>query len=297
MLLLALVVASAASAATDGECAAAPEGSKYAHNPPCYFPTEFLEVPVKAVRQETHNSKVITFALPEGTSLSLPVSSAILMKAVGAGEGGKDVIKPYNPISSNSVLGSFDLLIKGYEGGAASQWAMALQPGDRVAFKQVKGNIKPFLYPFPKVERITMLAGGTGIAPMIQALHAILETTGDTIKVRILYSNKSPADIMLKATLDDLKYEYAARLKVTYIVGEDEDDDRAVANDGWEGETGWIDEEKIRRLAFPPAPGTVVWVCGVDDFYVALAGSRMKPLTEDSVLRKLGYTEEMVWRS
>ena len=53
----------------------------------------------------------------------------------------------------------------------------------------------------------------------------------------------------------------------------------------------------MRRLAFPPSPGTVVWVCGVDAMYVDLAGSRMKPLAPDSVLGRLGYTEEMVWRS
>ena len=31
--------------------------------------------------------------------------------------------------------------------------------------------------------------------------------------------------------------------------------------------------------------------------YESLAGSRMKPLTPDSILSKLGYTDEMVWRS
>ena len=67
---------------------------------------------------------------------------------------------------------------------------------------EVKPNIKPFLYPFPGVERITMLAGGTGIAPMIQALHVLLTTPGDKTRVRLLYGNLSPADIMLKAELD-----------------------------------------------------------------------------------------------
>jgi len=152
-----------------------------------------------------------------------------------------------------------------------------------------------------------MLAGGTGIAPMIQALHALLETPGDSFgevrletavaEVRLLYGNKSPEDIMLRTELDALAAAHPGRLDITYIVGEDEDDTRAVNNDGWEGETGWIDEDKVRRLAFPPAPGVRVWLCGVDAMYDALAGSRLKPLAEASVLRRLGYTEEMVWRS
>ena len=129
------------------ECEAPPADSTYASDPPSYFPTEFLSVPVRAIRKETHNSFVITFGLPEGVSLNLPISSAILMRAPGAGKNGGDAIKPYNPISSNAQLGSFDLLIKVYEGGTVSRWAGALQPGDRVAFKQVKANVKPFRYP------------------------------------------------------------------------------------------------------------------------------------------------------
>lgn len=294
---LVLIAAASPSTAEEGSCPAAPVDSTYATDPPCYFPTDFLEVPVRAIRQDTHDSKVITFGLPDGVSLNLPISSAILMKAVGAGKDGKDVIKPYNPISSNLVTGSFDLLVKAYAEGTASKWAAALKPGDMVGFKQVKPNVKPFRYPFPGVERITMLAGGTGIAPMIQALYALLETAGDTRQLRLLYGSRSPDDILLKAELDRLAAAHADRLSIIYVVGEEPDDDRAVANEGWEGETGWVDEEKVKRLAFPPAAGTVVWVCGLDAFYESMAGSRMKPLAPDSALARLGYTEEMVWRS
>jgi cytochrome-b5 reductase len=253
-------------------------------------------VPVRAVRDETHDTKVLEFALPAGASLGLPVSSALLMRAPGAKDG-KDAIKPYNPISPNRALGSFELLVKAYPGGGASAWACALRPGDMVGFKQVKPNIKPFQYPFAGMQRLTMIAGGTGIAPMIQALYPLLETPGEVRQVRVLYGNKTPDDILLKERLDALQAAHPDRLSITYVVGEEEDDDRAVGNYGWEGETGWVDEERVRRLAFPPAEGTVVWVCGVDGLYESMAGSRLKPLTADSILGKLGYTEAMVWRS
>ena len=292
-----VLLALGSSSAEEGSCQAPPPDATYASDPPCYFPTEFLEVPVRAVRQDTHDSYVVTFGLPDGVSLNLPISSAILMKAVGAGKDGKDVIKPYNPISSNLVTGSFDLLVKSYAEGTASRWVAGLKAGDMVGFKQVKPNIKPFRYPFAGVEKITMLAGGTGIAPMIQALHALLETAGDTRPMRLLYGSRSPDDILLKTQLDALADAHPDRLAVTYVVGETADDDRAVANDGWEGETGWVDEGKVRRLAFPPAAGAVVWVCGLDAFYESMAGSRMKPLAPESALARLGYTDEMVWRS
>lgn len=277
--------------AKTGKCA----GLEYASDPPCYFPTTFHNVRVKAVRQETHNSKVISFELPEETSLNLPVSSAIMMNAPGYGKDGKDAFKPYNPTSSNRVLGSFDLLIKSYEQGIVSKFADALKVGDSVAFKQIKPNIKKWIYPFGK-KRITMLAGGTGIAPMIQALHPLLTAPGDTTQIRLLYGNLSPKDIMLKSELDAFASKYAERFQVTYIVGKTADDISA-KQDGWTGETGWIDEEKVRRLAFPPEEGSVVWICGVDDMYNSLAGSRAAKLKPDSILVKLGYSEDMVWRS
>ena len=218
------------------------------------------------------------------------------MKAVGA-KNGKDAVKPYNPISSNSVKGSFDLLIKSYDDGSASKFASSLTVGDKVAFKQAKFNIKPFRYPFPGVERLTMLAGGTGLAPMLQALYPLLETPGETRKVRLIYGNKSPDDILMKKELDRLASTYSDRFEVFYVVGREDFDESARDSHGWEGEVGWIDEEKIKRLAFPPAAGTIAWVCGVDDMYASLAGSRMEPLAPGSALHNLGYTEEMVWRS
>merc|ERR1711870_62547 len=108
------------------------------------------------------------------------------MNAPGFGKDGKDAVRPYNPISANSVLGSFDLLVKSYEQGVVSKFVDALKVGDSVAFKQIKPNIKKWRYPFGK-KSITMLAGGTGIAPMIQALHPLLSTAGDTTKIRLLY--------------------------------------------------------------------------------------------------------------
>lgn len=291
-----LVCSAALRAAADGTCEAPPEDATYATDPPSYFPTSFLEVPVLAVAAESHDTKVLTFGLPPGRSLDLPVSSAIVMNAPGAGEGGKDVVRPYNPISSNAVEGSFQLLVKAYPEGHASKWAAALRPGDRVGFKQTPTGVKPWRYPFG-LDSITMVAGGTGIAPMIQALHPLLTTAGDATRVRLLYGSLTPDDILLKAELDRLARAHPDRLEVHYVVGREDWDDSAAESHDWKGEVGWVDEEKIGRLGFPPGPGTVVWVCGPDAMYESLAGSRSKPLAAGSALANLGYTAEMVWRS
>mmetsp|Transcript_13794 Transcript_13794/g.22843 ORF Transcript_13794/g.22843 Transcript_13794/m.22843 type:complete len:302 (-) Transcript_13794:97-1002(-) len=265
--------------------------AKYASN--CYFPSsQFLSVPVIGVRDETHNSKIITFGLPVEQALNHIVSSAILMQVPK--DDGKFVARPYNPIHA-SEPGSFELLIKLYTDGVAGTYVSSLKVGDQVGFKQTKGNIKKFQFPFAGVNKLTMVAGGTGIAPMYQALVAILESKETKeLHVSLLYSNKTPDDIMLKKELDALADKYATRLAVHFVVGDEEFDTRHEAF----GETGWIDEEKMQRLGFEPSAGSsIVWVCGVDDMYNSLAGSRFKPLTEGSILQKLGFTDETVWRS
>jgi len=289
-----------------------PLDAKYATtNDESYFPSNyFLPVPVRAIRQETHDTKIITFGLPESRTLgiSFPISSAILM-SVPLPDNNKDnesttksksIMRPYNPIHIEQK-GSFDLIIKIYSDGIAGRYIDSLQVGDMVNFKQTKTNIKkqPLQFPFEGVSKMTMLAGGTGIAPMYQALVPILKQNQHQ-EVRLLFGNKTPNDILLKKELDELAKIYPDRFTVTYIVGDEEHDSRHA---GMYDVTGWIDSEKIQQLGFPPttaagnSSSSIVWVCGVDAMYTSLAGSRMKSLTEDSILYKLGYRDETVWRS
>ena len=106
-----------------------------------------------------------TQGLPEGQSLNLPVCACILLKAPGKGRkegGGKDdfdgsdAVRPYTPMSDNSMLGKFELLVKRYDGGAASQYLFGLEVGASVEFKHIKFNIKA-QYPFEGKKSFTMV--------------------------------------------------------------------------------------------------------------------------------------------
>jgi len=156
-----------------------PADAVYATMPPnqCYFPSShFIKVPLISIKQATHNSSILQFALPPNTSLNLTVSSCIMMQATH-----KDQAKPYNPISSNETLGSFSILVKHYtHGGTVSTFAKALNIGETVGFCQFPGNIKPFRFPFRGTEKITMLCVGTGITPHYQALIALMRNTTRT---------------------------------------------------------------------------------------------------------------------
>ena len=76
----------------------------------CFFPTEFHDAPLVAVKEYNHDTKIFTFGLPAGVSLDLPVCACILVK--GANQDGEPAIRPYTPTSSNEQKGSFDLMVK-----------------------------------------------------------------------------------------------------------------------------------------------------------------------------------------
>jgi cytochrome-b5 reductase len=58
---------------------------------------------------------------------------------------------------------------------------------------------------------------------------------------------------------------------------------------------GWVNEDKIKRHAFPPGDDTIITVCGLPGVYDKLCGPRRDAhLSEGSALHSLGYTESMV---
>ena len=249
---------------------------------------QWAEVPLVGRRKYNHDSTVFSFGLPAGKSLNLPVCACVLVR--GKNASGEVAVRPYTPTSPNSVLGSFDLLVKVYEQGTVSKYLDGLEIGAKVGFKHIPFNIKA-QYPFGK-KTITMIAGGTGIAPMYQALHELAGHADDSTEVTLLYGNKSPEDILLKDELDALVAKSAGRIKVVHVVGT-QPDQAPIA--GWDGELGWVDKAKFQKYAAPPSADTMVMVCGLPPLYDVFCGPRNEAdVKEGSILHELGYTAEMV---
>ena len=272
----------------------------------CWLPTQWVACPLVERREYNHDSTVYAFGLPKGQSLNLPVCACVLMRADGRGrkEGGgaedwdgSDAVRPYTPISSPDLRGRFELLVKRYPGGAASQWLHGLPVGAPVHFKHIRFNVKA-QYPFEGKNSFTMIAGGTGVTPMYQALHKLLSTPGDSRPVTLLLGNKTTADILMKEELEAWARESGGRLKVVHVVGERPDQE---APEGWADTdaytalSGWVDQAKVERYAFPPADDTLVFVCGLPSLYSVMCGPRTeKGVAPGTVLATLGYTDDMV---
>ena len=66
-------------------------------------------------------------------------------------------------------------------------------------------------------KEIGLIAGGSGLTPMLQVAQELLNTVEDETKLSMLFANVSPADVYLKDELDELAKLFPDRFSVTCV--------------------------------------------------------------------------------
>eukprot|EP00808_Paulinella_micropora_P012558 g47086.t1 len=178
-------------------------------------PGQTLVCPLANIEQLSENSRKLRFQLPNAHDvLGLPAVSHIL-----AIDGMS--MRPYTPITVDNLdpPGSFELVVKRYPRGKFSNFFHRLEVGDCVSFK---GPVRTVAYRPNQYACLCLIAGGTGITPMYQLLRTVLHDPADQTEIRLLYANRSVQDILLKNEIDTLRQTFPDRLKVVYLVEEEE---------------------------------------------------------------------------
>ncbi|VEU21825.1 DEKNAAC102334 [Brettanomyces naardenensis] len=211
------------------------------------------------------NTAIYRFKLDkEYETLSIPVGQHL---ACRFSIDDKDEIRYYTPISNQYDEGFFDIMVKSYPNGKVSKQFAGLQVGDKVDFKGPVGRIS---YEKNVADEIYMVAGGSGITPMLQVLAAIITTPEDLTKVSLLYANETENDILLKGELDELAQKYA-NFKVSYTLTH--------PPKNWDGKVGYVTKEMLKEFLPEPSGDRRVFVCG--------------PMKMKEAILK--YTEELGW--
>ena len=252
-------------------------------------PKTFTPLKLKSVTPYNHNSAIYTFALPDPNAyLNLPVSSCVMMRYKDEGDG-KDVVRPYTPIDTHRK-GEAVFLIKAYPTGKMSQHLTQLKPGDTLDFK---GPMPKLKYEANMKRKIGMIAGGTGITPMLQVLEEVANNPDDKSEVHLVFANVSGKDVLMKETLDALVQKHP-NIKVTYVIDSKDKD--------WTGEVGRIDKDLIKRVVpFSPKDGkdVMMYVCGPPSMMKAISGDKAKDYSQgevDGALKELGFTKDQVYK-
>ena len=151
----------------------------------------------------------------------------------------KEIVRSYTPISSDENPGYFDLLIKSYPQGNISKHMATLKIGDVMKVKGPKGAM---VYTPGLVKRFGMIAGGTGITPMLQIIRAIIRGRpsnggNDTTEVDLIFANVNYEDILLKDDLDSLTKEDPG-FRVYYVLNNPPEQ--------WDGGVGFCTADMIK---------------------------------------------------
>ncbi|KAF7307250.1 NADH-cytochrome b5 reductase [Mycena indigotica] len=259
--------------------------------PPALNPDQFITLPLKKVVPYNHNSSTFVFELPPKTSSKLPVASCLVVRATdpeALKSNGNPVVRPYTPVETKDNTNELVLLVKKYETGVMSKYMHEMKPGDTL---DVKGPIPKFPYKENEFDEVALIGGGSGITPLYQVLTHALSSRFNTTKFKLLYSNVTEQDILLREELDALAKKYPSTLEVVYLLDKPGND--------WKGPSGFVNADVIKKYVAPPTQQrTMVMVCGPPPQVASIAGKKagMKQGPLGGVLKELGYTEEQVFK-
>lgn len=213
--------------------------------------------------ETSHNVAIYRFGLPsENSILGLPIGQHISLAATPKGAD-KEVVRSYTPISSDEDKGYVDFMIKAYPQGNISAHMTTLKLGDTMKLRGPKGAM---VYTPNMCSRIGMIAGGTGITPMLQVIRAIVRGRPrnggtDTTKVDLIFANVNPDDILLKDEIDKLAAEDEG-FKVYYVLNN--------PPEKWDGGVGFVTADMIKEKLPAPAQDIKICICGPPPMVSAL---------------------------
>ena len=233
------------------------------------------KIPFKLIEKEhiSHDTRRFRFALQSSEHiLGLPIGNHLYLSAR---IDGKLVIRPYTPTTLDDSIGYFDLVIKVYfknvhprfpDGGKMSQHLETLEIGDTIDVRGPSGHIfyngcgsfsmRESGQPENKVscKEVGMIAGGTGITPMLQIIQAVFSNKNDTTKMYLLFANQTEEDILVRERLEELAAQNPEQLKVWYTL------DRPPTD--WSYSSGFINEDMILGHMPSASKDSIVLMCG-----------------------------------
>jgi len=242
--------------------------------------TKFVALPLLWKKEISADTRVFRFSLPSAEhELGLPVGQHLFIRMRNA-EGAK-VMRAYTPMGCGA--GYVDFVIKVYfanvhprfpDGGKLTQLLNGLNAGDTI---EVKGPLGEYIFNtdvkeaagVPKslttfthtvtgvdtsFDKIGFIAGGSGITPVLQTCHALVADKQRDMSISILFANRTVDDILCKELLDHLQTD--PRVRVWYTV------DVQPADASWKYSVGFISEAMIADQLPPPAPKTMIFMCG-----------------------------------
>ena len=215
------------------------------------------------VERRANTAEAVTLVLrdPQGAPIDFVPGQFFTLRVE---VDGVEVRRAYSAAGSALVRDRLELTIKRVPGGRASGFLVErVGAGDRI---DVLGPSGAFVVA-PEVgarRRLVLVAGGSGITPMMAILRTILAVETGT-EIALIDGNRSVGSILYADELAALAAEFAGRLFVRHVVEE--------APAGWQGGVGRLVGEALAAelAALPWGLGAVsgFYLCGPEPMLAA----------------------------
>ena len=222
------------------------------------------------------NTSVFTFSLPHPCMKLLMLGGNHVLFKCKIGK--KTVIRPYSPLNSE-VLGIIEFAIKRYEYGKMSKYLHDdLSIGQSI---EIKGPIGHYQYKSNEYETVVMIAGGTGITPILSIINTIINNPMDNTKIRLLYSNVDEQDILFVDYFDQIADKYRDRFEVYHTISRVNNQAGTRPYD-----IGRINKEMLQKyVPLQPNKTTKILICGPHPMNITIM----------NLLRQLSYPLNSVY--
>jgi len=215
------------------------------------FAIQEFRASVKEIRRLTHDIKLLRLSLLDPGEISFKSGQYIQLKSQPYADIRERVSRAYSISSPNHVKNAIDLIVRLVPEGICTTWVHEyLREGETVSFVGPMGD---FFLRDGRGE-IIMVAGGSGMAPMVSILHEMIHTNNER-KVTYFFGAVTRRDLFY---LDEMNAFRQKLPNFKFIPALSE----PLPEDSWDGETGLITEILGKYLKGKDTSDMQGYLCG-----------------------------------
>ncbi len=238
------------------------------------MPIKFTPFVIEKIINETHDTKTFRLKNVEGRPMFFKPGQFVNMYILKE-DGSFADARSMSISSSPTITGYIDLTIKIVPDGRFTPKLLPFKLGDKFGINGPFGRSFNFSEDDLK-KHFVLIAGGVGITPLMCIIRYVINKKAST-KMILLYSNKTPKDIIYYEELNKLE-SLNGNLKVVNTVTRPHE-----SATEWHGLTGRINEDLIRKHVHDIS-NTMFFLCGPD--------TMIKELIE--TLKKMGASDSQI---
>lgn len=205
-------------------------------------------------------SRILRFNLP-GAKQSSGLKLGQFISIRGEWDG-RHLVGYYSPITLPDDQGVIGILVR-VDKGTLRDWLLALKPGDAVEMRGCGGLIidrfpekKQLFIEGRPIRKLGLIAGGSGVAPMVQIMRAALKKpyVENIDSIDLIYAVEDVRELTYRRVLEDYQRDHKHKLRTHYILNN--------PPAGWTGGVGFVDRNVLSQSLPQPSKDLLIVICG-----------------------------------